>query len=95
MSRSLNKGPFIEAKLLERVQKARQSGDRKPIRTWSRDSVITPDFVGLNIAVHDGKKHTPIFVTESMVGHRLGEFAPTRIFRQHGGIKSKKAVEKT
>jgi small subunit ribosomal protein S19 len=95
MSRSLSKGPFIEDKLLMRVQKARQAGDRKPIRTWSRDSVITPDFVGLNIAVHDGKKHTPVFITESMVGHRLGEFAPTRIFRQHGGIKSKKAVEKT
>jgi small subunit ribosomal protein S19 len=95
MSRSLSKGPFIEPKLLERVQKAHQSQDRKPIRTWSRASVITPDFVGLNIAVHDGKKHVPIFITESMVGHRLGEFAPTRIFRQHGGIKSKKALEKT
>lgn len=95
MSRSLAKGPFIEPKLLSRVERARQTGDRKPIRTWSRASVITPDFVGLNIAVHDGKKHVPIFITESMVGHRLGEFAPTRIFRQHGGIKSKKAVEKT
>lgn len=95
MGRSLSKGPFIQPKLLLRVQRARETGDRKPIRTWSRASVITPDFVGLNIAVHDGKKHVPVFITESMVGHRLGEFAPTRIFRQHGGIKSKKAIEKT
>ena len=95
MSRSLSKGPFIEPKLLQRVQKARETGDRKPIKTWSRASVITPDFVGLNIGVYDGRKHVPIFISESMVGHRLGEFAPTRIFRQHGGIKSKKAEEKT
>ncbi|MDP2923912.1 MAG: 30S ribosomal protein S19 [Candidatus Omnitrophota bacterium] len=95
MGRSLSKGPFIEPKLLQRVQKARETGDRKPIKTWSRVSVITPDFVSLNIAVYDGKKHVPVFITESMVGHRLGEFAPTRIFRQHGGVKSKKAIEKT
>jgi len=95
MSRSILKGPFIQPKLMERVIKAKSSGERKPIKTWSRASVITPDFVGLTIAVHDGRKHVPVFVTESMVGHRLGEFALSRIFRQHGGVKSKKAVEKT
>jgi len=95
MSRSLQKGPFIQQKLLDKVIKAKSSGDRKPIKTWSRASVITPDFVGLTVAVHDGKKHVPVFVTESMVGHRLGEFALSRIFRQHGGIKAKKAIEKT
>ena len=95
MGRSLTKGPFIQEKLLRKVQKAKESGERKPIKTWSRASVIAPEFVGLTFAVHDGKKHVPVFVTESMVGHRLGEFALTRIFRQHGGVKSKKAVEKT
>jgi small subunit ribosomal protein S19 len=95
MSRSLKKGPFIDPKLLEKIQKAKESGDRKPIKTWSRASVVTPDFVGLTCAVHDGKKHVPVFITESMVGHRLGEFAPGRTFRQHGGIKAKKALEKT
>lgn len=94
MGRSLKKGPFIEPKLLKRVLKAKETKDRKPIKTWSRASMITPDFVGLTFAVHDGKKHVPVFVTETMVGHRLGEFAPTRIFRQHGGIKAKKAIEK-
>jgi small subunit ribosomal protein S19 len=95
MARSLSKGPFIELKLLKKIQKAKVSGDRKPIKTWSRASMITPEFVGFTFAVHDGKKHVPVFITESMVGHRLGEFAPSRIFRQHGGIKAKKAVEKT
>jgi small subunit ribosomal protein S19 len=95
MSRSLKKGPFIEPRLLSRVEKARVSGERKLIKTWSRASVITPDFVGLTFAVYDGRKHVPVFVTENMVGHRLGEFAPGRIFKQHGGIKAKKALEKT
>ena len=94
MGRSLKKGPFVAEKLLIKIQKAKGSGDRKPIKTWSRVSMVTPEFVGLTFAVHDGKKHAPVFVTESMVGHRLGEFAPTRIFRQHGGIKAKKAVQK-
>lgn len=94
MSRSLKKGPFVFSKLLKKIQKLRSSGDRKPIKTWSRASMITPEFVGLTFAVHDGKKHVPVFVTESMVGHRLGEFAPTRKFKQHGGIKAKKAVQK-
>ena len=95
MSRSLKKGPFVDAKLLKKVIKAKGAGDRKPIKTWSRGSMITPEFVGLNFAVHDGKKHVPVFITEGMVGHRLGEFAPTRTFRQHGGIKAKKTIQKT
>ena len=94
MSRSLKKGPFVPEKLLKRAQVAKQRGVRTPIKTWARASMIMPEFVGLTFAVHDGKKHVPVFVTESMVGHRLGEFAPTRTFRQHGGIRSKKAVEK-
>jgi small subunit ribosomal protein S19 len=94
MSRSLKKGPFVPERLLGRAKLAKQKGARTPIKTWARASMIIPDFVGLTFAVHDGKKHVPVFITESMVGHRLGEFAPTRTFRQHGGIKSKKAVEK-
>lgn len=94
MGRSLKKGPFVSEKLLAKAQKVKQSGSRVPIKTWSRTSMITPEFVGLNFAVHDGKKHVPLFVTEAMVGHRLGEFVPTRTFRQHGGIKAKKALEK-
>lgn len=94
MSRSLKKGPFVFAKLLKKVNRAKESGDRKAIKTWSRDSMIIPEFVGMTFAVHDGKKHVPIFVTESMVGHRLGEFVPTRKFKEHGGIKAKKAIQK-
>jgi small subunit ribosomal protein S19 len=94
MSRSLSKGPFVQESLMKKVISAKGSGDRKPIKTWSRPSVITPEFVGLTVAVYDGKKHVPVFVTESMVGHRLGEFAPTRTFRAHGGIKAKKALQK-
>ena len=78
-----------------RYQLARKIGARTPIKTWSRSSTIIPDFVGLTIAVHDGRKHIPVFVTENMVGHKLGEFAPTRIFRKHGGVKAKKTVELT
>jgi small subunit ribosomal protein S19 len=94
MGRSLKKGPFVDEKLLKKVRKAKETGDRKPIKTWSRSSMITPEFVGLTFAVHDGRKHVPVFITEAMVGHRLGEFAPTRTFRQHGGIKAKKALQK-
>ena len=94
MSRSLKKGPFTDAKLLKKTKKAKETGDRKAIRTWSRSSMIDPDFVGLTFAVYNGKKHVPVFVTEAMVGHRLGEFVPTRMFRQHGGIKAKKAIQK-
>jgi small subunit ribosomal protein S19 len=95
MVRSLKKGPFIEEKLLRKIEKMRKNGQRQVIKTWSRRSVITPDFVGLTIAVHDGRRHMPVFITENMVGHKLGEFAPTRIFRKHGGVKAKKAPEKT
>ena len=94
MSRSLKKGPFIDSKLLKKARAVKESGGRKAIKTWSRSSMIDPEFVGLTFAVHNGKKHTPVFITESMVGHRLGEFAPTRVFRQHGGIKAKKAIAK-
>lgn len=83
MSRSLKKGPFIDPKLLEKVEKMNAAGDKKVIRTWSRASVIFPQMVGHTIAVHDGRRHVPIYITENMVGHRLGEFAPTRTFRGH------------
>ena len=83
MSRSLKKGPFIEAKLLKRIEAMNQKNEKKVIRTWSRASVIFPQMVGHTIAVHDGRRHVPIYITENMVGHRLGEFAPTRTFRGH------------
>jgi small subunit ribosomal protein S19 len=95
MPRSLKKGPFVDEKLLKKVQNLRGSATRQAIKTWSRRSTITPDFVGLTFAVHDGHKHIPVFITENMVGHKLGEFAPSRIFRKHGGVKAKKAAEKT
>ena len=83
MSRSLKKGPFIDPKLLKRIEAMNQNGEKKVIRTWSRASVIFPQMVGHTIAVHDGRRHVPIYITENMVGHRLGEFAPTRLFRGH------------
>ena len=83
MSRSTKKGPFIEAKLLGKVEALQRSGQRSVIRTWSRASTIMPQMVGLTIAVHDGRRHVPIYITENMVGHKLGEFAPTRTFRGH------------
>ena len=83
MSRSLKKGPFVETRLLERVLKQNEDGSKDVIKTWSRASTIFPEMVGLTIAVHDGRKHVPVYVTESMVGHKLGEFAPTRTFRGH------------
>ena len=89
MPRSLKKGPFVDQKLLIKIDKVAESGDFKPIKTWSRKSMITPDFVGQNFLVHNGKTFVPVYVTENMVGHKLGEFAPTRIFRQHGGIGKK------
>ena len=95
MPRSLKKGPFVEERLLRKVDQQRKLGNRQAIKTWSRASTVIPDFVGLTFAVHDGKKHVPVFVTENMVGHKLGEFAPSRIFRKHGGVKAKKALEKT
>ncbi len=83
MARSIKKGPYIDYHLEEKVETARETGDKKMIRTWSRRSTITPDFVGLTFAVHNGRKFVPVFVTENMVGHKLGEFAPTRTFRGH------------
>ena len=83
MSRSLKKGPFVQPVLLKRIQQMNEAGEHKIIKTWSRSSMIFPDFVGHTIAVHDGRKHVPVYVTEDMVGHKLGEFAPTRTFRSH------------
>ena len=89
MGRSLKKGPFIHYKLEKRVLEAQASGKKSTIKTWSRASMISPDFVGLTIAVHNGNKFIPVYVTENMIGHKLGEFAPTRIFRGHAGQKEK------
>ena len=89
MARSLKKGPFVDQKLLGKIDVAIESNNKKPIKTWSRRSMITPDFVGLNFAVHNGKTFVPVYVTENMVGHKLGEFSPTRIFKAHGGIGKK------
>jgi len=88
MARSLKKGPFVDEHLLRKVEKANAGGDKRVIRTWSRRSTIIPEMVGLTIAVHDGRKHVPVFINESMVGHKLGEFAPTRTFRGHVADKS-------
>lgn len=88
MSRSLKKGPYVQPKLLERVQKMNEAGEKTVLKTWSRSSTIFPDFVGHTFAVHDGRKHVPVYVTEDMVGHKLGEFAPTRTFRGHAGSKT-------
>jgi len=84
MSRSLKKGPFVSAKLLKKVEEMNRTGEKRVVRTWSRASTIFPQMVGHTIAVHDGRRHIPIYVTENMVGHKLGEFAPTRYFRGHG-----------
>ena len=89
MPRSLKKGPFVDQKLLAKIDCAVAAGDKKPIKTWSRRSMIIPDFVGLTFLVHSGKVFTNVYVTENMVGHRLGEFAPTRIFKAHGGVGKK------
>lgn len=90
MSRSLKKPPFVHYKLTKRVDAALESGSKAVIKTWSRASTITPDFIGLTFAVHNGNKFIPVFVTENMVGHKLGEFSPTRNFRGHGGNKKDK-----
>ncbi|MEE3333590.1 MAG: 30S ribosomal protein S19 [Ruminococcus sp.] len=88
MSRSTKKGPFIQPKLLKRVQEMNEKGEKRILKTWSRSSTIFPDFVGHTFAVHDGRKHVPVYVTEDMVGHKLGEFAPTRTFKGHSGSKT-------
>ena len=90
MSRSLKKGPFVEPRLLGRILAMNAAGEKNVIKTWSRASTIFPDMVGHTIAVHDGRKHVPVYITESMVGHKLGEFAPTRTFRGHSADKGKR-----
>ncbi len=90
MGRSVKKGPFVQPVLLKRIQEMNNAGEKRILKTWSRASTIFPDFVGHTIAVHDGRKHVPVYVTEDMVGHKLGEFAPTRTFRGHVGSKSSK-----
>lgn len=92
MTRSLKKGPYIDPKLLKKVKMMQAGKEKKVIKTWSRDSTIFPEMVGLTIAVHDGRKHVPIFITESMVGHKLGEFAPTRTFRGHSGKRAERTT---
>jgi small subunit ribosomal protein S19 len=94
MSRSIKKGPFVDESLMKKIRKMAESGSKKPIKTWSRRSVVLPEFVGLTISVHNGKKFQSVFVTENMVGHKLGEFAPTRQFRAHGAA-TKTSLEKT
>ena len=88
MSRSVKKGPYVEARLLARIEEMNNSGDKKVVKTWSRSSTIFPQMVGHTIAVHDGRKHVPVYVTEDMVGCKLGEFAPTRTFKGHAGSKT-------
>ena len=91
MARSVKKGPFVDAHLMKKVDAAMLAKDRKPIKTWSRRSMVIPDMVGLTIAVHNGKQHIPVLITENMVGHKLGEFSPTRTFKAHSGDKKVEA----
>ena len=93
MSRSVKKGPFVQEKLLAKVEALNATNDKKVVRTWSRSSTILPAFVGHTIAVHDGRKHVPVYVTEDMVGHKLGEFAPTRTFKGHAGEERKMSLK--
>jgi small subunit ribosomal protein S19 len=90
MSRSVKKGPYVQPVLLKRVQQMNETGEKKILKTWSRSSTIFPEFVGHTFAVHDGRKHVPVYVTEDMIGHKLGEFAPTRTFKGHAGSKTSK-----
>ena len=90
MSRSLKKGPFVHEKLLKRVLEMNEAGEKKALKTWSRASTIFPEMTGHTIAVHDGRKHVPVYITEDMIGHKLGEFAPTRTFKGHAGSKTSK-----
>jgi small subunit ribosomal protein S19 len=90
MSRSSKKGPYVDDRLLGRVEEMNRTSEKRVLRTWSRDSTIFPQMVGHTIAVHDGRRHVPVYITENMVGHKLGEFAPTRMFRGHGGKKADK-----
>jgi small subunit ribosomal protein S19 len=95
MSRSTKKGPYIEEKLVEKVSKAKAAGDKKVIKTWARASTISPDFVGATFAIHNGRKFLPVYITEQMVGHKLGEFAPTRFFKGHGAAHTKESTATT
>ena len=90
MSRSIKKGPFVDHHLHKKVETARKNSDKRPIKTWSRRSLVVPDMIGLTIAVHNGRQHMPVYVTENMIGHKLGEFAPTRTFRGHTADKKTK-----
>jgi small subunit ribosomal protein S19 len=91
MSRSLKKGPYVDERLLAKVEKNQRAGNREPIKTWARDCTIVPEFVGATFLIHNGRQHMKLYVTEDMVGHKLGEFAPTRIFKGHSGGKAKAA----
>ena len=93
MSRSIKKGPFVEESLMKKITALNEANDKKVVKTWSRSSTIFPDFVGHTIAVHDGRKHVPVYSTEDMVGRKLGEFAPTRTFKGHGGEERKTALK--
>ena len=93
MGRSVKKGPYVDAKLLKKIEAAKRSGERKAIRTWARNSTIPPEFVGYTMAIHNGKKFIPVYITENMVGHKLGEFSPTRTFRGHGAHTAKSAAK--
>ena len=95
MARSIKKGPFVDLHLLKKVEAAQKTNDKRPIKTWSRRSTILPDFVGLTIAVHNGRQHVPLLVTENMVGHKLGEFAATRTFKVHSGDRKVTTEEPT
>lgn len=94
MARSIKKGPFVDLHLVKKVETARATNDKRPIKTWSRRSTVLPDFVGLTIAIHNGKQHIPVFVTENMVGHKLGEFSHTRTFKGHSGDKKAAAAKR-
>ncbi len=93
MPRSLKKGPFVDLHLAKKVQAASAKNDRRPIKTWSRRSMVIPEMVGLTIAIHNGKQHLPVLMTENIVGHKLGEFAPTRVFKAHGGYRKVATAE--
>ena len=93
MGRSVKKGPYVDVKLLKKIEAAKQSRERKAIRTWARSSTIFPEFVGYTLAIHNGKKFIPVYMTENMVGHKLGEFSPTRTFRSHGAHTAKSAAK--
>ena len=91
MSRSMKKGPYVDERLIGKVERNQRTGNREPVKTWSRDCTIVPEFVGVNFLIHNGRQFAKLYVTEDMVGHKLGEFAPTRLFRGHGGKASKGA----